>query len=75
MVEIKSQLEIESMRAVGALAAAQLEMIEPPVTQRYKRGPSKYGALQVVAGAIGQTSIIRTFHTVATTISSVRNIL
>ena len=38
MVEIKSQLEIESMRAVGALAAAQLEMIEPFVVPGVSTG-------------------------------------
>jgi methionyl aminopeptidase len=38
VVEIKSQLEIESMRAVGALAAAQLEMIEPFVVPGVSTG-------------------------------------
>ena len=38
MVEIKNQLEIESMRAVGALAAAQLEMIEPFVVPGVSTG-------------------------------------
>ena len=38
MVEIKNQLEIESMRAVGALAAAQLEIIEPFVVPGVSTG-------------------------------------
>ena len=53
----------------------QLEMIHPPVPQRYKRGPRKYGELKKETGAIEQTSIITTFNTVATTLSSISKYL